>query len=237
MQNPIDETGATPVLPRLERQRLHDTVVEHLRKFITEGVLKPGMKLNERELCETLGISRTPLREAFKVLAAENLIELSPNRGASVSRMSDSEVWEAFELMSALEAFAGELACERITPAELAQIKALHYTMLACRAQNDLSGYYSRNQEIHDRINQAARNSVLRKTYLSINRRLNALRFRSNQQTEKWDRAVHDHEEMIEALESRDGKRLAAILRKHLLEKRDTVMQAKPAEAEKTAAA
>ncbi|MGY8524907.1 GntR family transcriptional regulator [Paracidovorax citrulli] len=229
------EPVSGPLLPRLERQRLHDTVVDHLRRFITEGVLAPGMKLNERELCETLGISRTPLREAFKVLAAENLIELSPNRGASVSRMTEAEIWEAFEVMSGLEAFAGELACERITPAELAQIKALHYAMLACRAQNDLSGYYSRNQEIHDRISEAARNSVLRQTYLSINRRLKALRFRSNQHTEKWDRAIQDHEAMIQALEARDGKRLAGILRQHLLEKRDAVMQQQPGQDPKAA--
>ncbi|EHP44547.1 GntR family transcriptional regulator [Cupriavidus basilensis OR16] len=211
-----------------ERQRLHDTVVEHLRKFIVEGVLSPGMKLNERELCETLGISRTPLREAFKVLAAEGLIEISPNRGASVSRMTEAEVWETFELMSGLEAFSGELACERITPAELAEIKALHYSMLACRVQNDLPGYYSRNQEIHDRINEAARNTALRQTYQGINRRLKALRFRSNHQTDKWDRAVHDHEDMIKALEARDGKLLGAILKRHLLEKRDAIMQIHP---------
>jgi DNA-binding GntR family transcriptional regulator len=234
MQNPFDGGVVPPVvpgaamLPRVERQRLHDTVVEHLRKFIVEGVLAQGVKLNERELCEKLGISRTPLREAFKVLAAEGLIEISPNRGASVSRMTEAEIWETFELMSGLEAFSGELACERITPAELAEIKALHYAMLACRVQNDLPGYYSRNQEIHDRINAAARNSVLRQTYQSINRRLKALRFRSNHQTDKWDRAVHDHEEMVRALEARDGKMLGAILRRHLLEKRDTVLRIHP---------
>ncbi|WDD90865.1 GntR family transcriptional regulator [Burkholderia sp. FERM BP-3421] len=217
--------GATaPALPRLERQRLHDTVVDHLRGFIVEGVLAPGMRLNERELCETLGISRTPLREAFKVLAAEGLLVLSPNRGASVYRMGEAEIRETFELMSGLEAFSGELACERITPAELAEIKALHYAMLACRVQNDLPGYYSRNQEIHDRINEAARNSALRNTYQSINRRIMSMRFRSNQLAEKWDRAVHDHEEMIKALEARDGRALAAILRRHLLEKRDAVL-------------
>ncbi|KWO10395.1 GntR family transcriptional regulator [Burkholderia cepacia] len=222
--NDLEQAGGAPALPKLERQRLHDTVVEHLRKFIVEGVLTPGMRLNERELCETLGISRTPLREAFKVLAAEGLLVLSPNRGASVYRMSESEIRETFELMSGLEAFSGELACERITHAELAEIKALHYSMLACRLQNDLPGYYSRNQEIHDRINEAARNSALRATYQSINRRIMSMRFRSNQHVEKWDRAVHDHEEMIEALEARDGKALAAILRRHLLEKRDAVL-------------
>ena len=148
--NPED-TAPLRLLPKLERQRLHDTVVEHLREFIVEGVLAPGTKLNERELCETLGISRTPLREALKVLAAEGLIDISQNRGATVSKMTDAEIWETFEVMSGLEAFSGELACQRITPTELAQIKALHYAMLACRAQNDLPGYYSRNQEIHDR--------------------------------------------------------------------------------------
>ncbi|RDK11789.1 GntR family transcriptional regulator [Cupriavidus lacunae] len=227
MQNSLKgEMVASPApsLPRLARPRLHDTVVEHLRQFIVEGVLTPGTKLNERELCETLGISRTPLREAFKVLAAEGLIDLSPNRGASISQMSESEVRENFELMSGLEAFSGELACERITPAELAEIKALHYAMLVCRTQNDLPGYYSRNQEIHDRINEAARNSALRQAYQSINRRLQAMRFRSNQQSEKWDQAIDDHEDMIKALEARDGKKLAAVLKRHLLEKRDAVL-------------
>jgi len=132
----IRETLSANMLPKVERQRLHDTVVDHLRKFVIEGLLAPGVKLNERTLCETLGISRTPLREALKVLAAEGLIDILPNRGASVSQMSEAEIRETFELMSGLEAFAGELACERMTSAELSEIKALHYAMLACREQN-----------------------------------------------------------------------------------------------------
>jgi len=158
------------------------------------------------------------------VLASEGLIDILPNRGASVSQMSDAEIRETFELMGGLEAFSGELACERMTPAELSEIKALHYAMLACREQNDLSGYYSRNQAIHDKINDAARNSALRQTYISVNRRLQALRFRSNFQTKKWDSAIRDHEAMIAALESRDGKRMAEIMRAHLMAKRDAVL-------------
>jgi DNA-binding GntR family transcriptional regulator len=217
--------GVVPVsFPKLERQRLHDTVVEHLRHLIVEAVLPPGTKLNERALCETMGISRTPLREALKVLAVEGLIEISPNRGASVYKMSTTEIRETFEFMSGLEALSGELACARITEEELVELKALHYAMLTCKAQGDLPGYYSRNQAIHDKINAAACNSVLRQTYLGINRRLQALRFKSNFKADKWDRAAHDHEEMIKALEKRDGKRLGDILRQHLLDKRDAVM-------------
>jgi DNA-binding GntR family transcriptional regulator len=214
-----------PPIPKVQRSMLHDTVADHLRQFIVEGVLEPGQKLNERELCETLGISRTPLREAFKVLASEGLLDIWPNRGATVTKLSEAELRETFEVMSGLEAFSGELACERITPAEIDEIKSLHYAMLGCRAQNDLAGYYSRNQAIHDKINEAARNTVLRETYLSINRRLQALRFRSNYQQPKWDRAIEDHEEMLKALDARDGKRLATILRHHLLEKRDAVLE------------
>lgn len=227
MQNTLDKNDqltASPALPKVERQRLHDAVVEHLQNLIIEGVLAPGVKLNEREVCERLGISRTPLREAMKVLASEGLIEIAPNRGAFVSKMNDTEIWETFEMMSGLEALSGELAAERISPAEIAEIKELHEAMLVCRKQNDLPGYYSRNQTIHNKINAAARNSVLRQLYLSINRRLQALRFKSNFHEAKWDRAIQEHDEMIKSLEARDGKRLAAILRQHLLDKRDSVM-------------
>ncbi|MDN5843409.1 MAG: GntR family transcriptional regulator [Alcaligenaceae bacterium] len=219
------EEDASASLSKVARLRLHETVVERLRISIIEGVLAPGTKLNERELCETLAISRTPLREALKVLAAEGLIDIIPNRGASVAQMSEAEIREMFELMSGLESFSGELACARISPDELTEIKALHYAMLACHARQDLPGYYVKNSQIHDRINLAARNSALRQMYISVNRRLQALRFRSNYQPEKWEKAIREHSEMIEALEARDGKRLSQILRLHLLEKRDAVLQ------------
>lgn len=219
----VDRRHTSPV-PKVERQRLHDLVVEHLQKLIIEGALEPGSKLNERELCERLGISRTPLREAMKVLASEGLIDMVANRGAFVSTMDETEIRETFELMSGLEAMSGELAAERISPADIAEIKALNATMLVCRAEHDLSGYYLRNQAIHDKINEAAGNSVLRQVYLSVNRRLLALRFKSNFREDKWDRAVKEHEEMIVALEARDGKRLATILRQHLFDKRDSVL-------------
>ena len=223
--DPASDLGAPlPSLPKLARQHLHETVVSHLRQMIVESVFPPGMKLNERELCETMGISRTPLREALKALAAEGLIEISPNRGASVYRMSQQEVWETFEFVSGLEALAGEHACARITPDEVAAIRVLHEAMLACREQGDLPGYYSRNQAIHDKISQAARNSVLHQTYLAMNRRLQSLRLKSNIVPEKWDQAIEEHRQMLDALEARDGKRLAAILSRHLLDKRASVM-------------
>ncbi|MFA7895267.1 MULTISPECIES: GntR family transcriptional regulator [Pseudomonas putida group] len=197
---------------------LHDTVLDHLRRFVIEGTLKPGIKINERELCEVLGISRTPLREALKVLAMEGLIELRPNRGARVAQMSDVEIRETFELMSGIEAFNGQLACERITDSEVQTIRSLHFQMLQAKASDDLSLYFEKNAAIHDAISLAARNETLRKTYLTLNRKIQAVRYLSNRTEEKWERAIHDHEAMIDALEKRDGERLQAILRNHVLD-------------------
>lgn len=220
----LTQRGSTTVRPIFARPILHDTVVDHLREMIVEGQLPAGSRINERELCEQLGISRTPLREAVKVLAAEGLIEITPNRGASVAEMSLSDVLEAFELMAGLESLSGELACERISDSELAEIRRLHDSMVECRNHEDLSGYYTHNRQIHNLIIQATRNQTLRQVYETTNRRLHALRFRSNFDVQKWDRAIQEHEIILEALSSRNGPQLSAILRQHLLHKRDVVV-------------
>jgi DNA-binding GntR family transcriptional regulator len=119
---------------------------------------------------------------------------------------------------------SGELACARITNEEVSEIRALHFEMLACHALRDLPGYYRLNHMIHDAINQAARNDVLRQTYTTINSRLQAVRFRSNFDKDKWDAAVREHCAMVDALGLRDGKRLGEILRVHVLKKRDSVL-------------
>jgi DNA-binding GntR family transcriptional regulator len=199
-------------------------VGDALRALITDGTLAPGARLNERTLCDRLGVSRTPLREAFRVLASEGLIELTPNRGAQVVALSDSDIRDSFELMGALEALAGELACARITDEEITQVKALTFQMLACEARRDLPAYYRLNREIHDRINAAARNRALAQTYATQNVRIQNLRFRSNFDEEKWAKAARQHEAMVAALEARDGERLARILRDHLRAKCDAVL-------------
>jgi DNA-binding GntR family transcriptional regulator len=203
---------------------LHATVLARLRDMIVEGELAPGARLNERVLCEKLAVSRTPLREAMKMLAAEGLLVLLPNRGAVVPELSADDIRHTFELMAALEAANGELACMRITAEELDEIRALHYEMLACYARRDLPGYYRRNHAIHALINLAARNPVLTQTYRTINARIQALRFRSNFNREKWEAAVEEHEQMIEALAGRDGARMRAILTQHLAHKCEAVL-------------
>lgn len=211
------------VIP-IPRKGLHQEVAVRLRQRIVEGQIAPGAKLNERELSELLQVSRTPLREAIKMLAAEGLVELLPNRGAVAAQLSAQDVADTFEVIAGLEGQSGELAAERITAPELAEIRALHYEMLAAFTRRDLSTYYRLNAQIHERINAAARNPVLTHTYRTVNARLQALRFRSNFDERKWQRAVQDHEAMIEHLAARDAPALRALLVRHLEHKRDAVL-------------
>ena len=208
----------------IARLGLHEQVANRLRTMLVEGCIPPGAKLNERELCEQLRVSRTPLREAIKLLAAEGLVDLLPNRGAVAVKLGEADVHHAFELLAHLEGLSGDLAAQRITDAELAEIRALHYEMMACFARSDLSGYYRINALIHVAINQAAANPVLTKTYREINARVQALRFRTNQNGAKWKLAVKEHEQMIQALQARDSSAMRSILVLHLQHKRDSVL-------------
>ncbi len=207
------------------RAALHEQAAHRLRQMLVESRIPPGAKLNERELSKVLSVSRTPLREAIKMLAAEGLVELLPNRGAIAVELSEEDVLNTFEVMAGLEAQSGELAAQRITDAELAEIKALHFEMLAAYTRRDLPAYYRLNSAIHSAINMAAKNPVLTATYKQVNARLQALRFRSNQDGEKWKSAVKEHGLMIDALSSRDAVAMRAVLAGHLANKLDVVIE------------
>lgn len=209
----------------IPRPTLHEQVAARLRQMLVENLITPGAKLNERELAEVLNVSRTPLREAIKMLAAEGLVELLPNRGAVAVLLGEDDVLHTFEVMAGLEALSGELAAERITDAELAEIRALHFEMMACYTRRDLSNYYRINATIHRAINAAAKNPMLTRTYTQVNARLQALRFRSNQDEDKWTRAVQEHEQMVQALSARDGAALRRVLTEHLHHKREVVVE------------
>jgi DNA-binding GntR family transcriptional regulator len=209
----------------IARSSLPEAAAERLRTLIIEGELAPGARLNERELSERLGVSRTPLREAFRMLAADGLLVQLPNRGAQVVSLSREDARHAFEVMASLEGLAGELAAARVTDADLAEVRALQAEMEQAHARHDLPGYYRVNRAIHDRINALAGNPVLTHTFKTLNARLHALRFRSNLVQAKWDKAVKEHREMVEALAARNGEKLRDLLMKHLRNKQRAVLE------------
>jgi DNA-binding GntR family transcriptional regulator len=220
--SPGPDSSADTIPPRL----LHEAVVDRLRDMIVQGELEPGTKLNERVLCTALGASRTPLREALKFLASEGLVELLPNRGAIVAKLDPERVKQIFAVMGALEALAGELACRHATDADINEIRALHYQMLAHHARGQLADYFRVNQEIHLKLVDVSGNEPLASIYRSLNAHARRARYMANLSRERWDQAVKEHQDMLDALVRRDGATLQGILRDHLANKLVLVMEA-----------
>jgi DNA-binding GntR family transcriptional regulator len=210
----------------LERATLPQNAASQLRQMIFDGALAASERLNERVLCERLGISRTPLREALRMLAAEGLVQVEPNRGAIVAPIERADIEAAFEVLGALEGLAGELAAARITDAEFAEIQALHFEMRAHHARGDRAAYFAANQAIHARIAAAGGNGVLADTFEKLNARVKRVRYAANLSRARWDKAVAEHDRMIEALAARDGAALRKILEAHLAGKRESVLAA-----------
>jgi DNA-binding GntR family transcriptional regulator len=206
---------------------LHGEILSRLRDHVVEGNIPDGGRVPERQLCELFGISRTPLREALKVLAAEGLIELLPNRGARVRRLGKRDLEELFDVIGGLESLAGRLACETITDEEITEIERLHYEMYGYYLHRDMHNYFLINQRIHERIVAAARNETLRSTYANLAGRIRRVRYSANfaRKRQRWAEAMREHEVILDALRRRAGSELSDTLFQHLRNKRTAAVE------------
>jgi DNA-binding GntR family transcriptional regulator len=222
MGNLSDRPAGTTSIDAAPAPSLHGEIVTRLRDYIVDNNLPEGARIPERRLCEMFGISRTPVREALKVLASEGLVNLLPNRGSRVRSLSEQDICDLFDLMGGLESLAGRLACERITEEEVAEIERLHHEMYAFYLRRDLNGYFRVNRLIHERIVAAARNPTLSATYASHAGRLRGARFSPNAvaDPERLSAAMREHEAILDALRRRAGTELSDILFLHLRHKR-----------------
>ena len=209
----------------LSTPSLHDEIVGRIRDMIFAGEFIGGQRVPEKLLCQQLSVSRTPLREALKVLAAEGFLTLLPNRGARVARMTADDVDEMFPVMGVLEGLAGEIACNRITDDQIDEIRALHYQMAAHHKRKELAPYFKLNQQIHGKIFAATGNGTLGSIYDSLTGRIHLARYRANFSYERWDQAMAEHKEILEALSDRDGPRLESVLKRHLENTCETVKE------------
>jgi len=207
------------------RKSLHHELVDRLQTLIINSELKPGARVQERELCDQFGVSRTPLREALKVLASDGLVRLEPNRGAWVTQVTEEEVEEVFPVLGALEALSGELACKHITDAEIEEVRALHADMIESYERRDLDAYFSINQKIHRAILMAARNGTLATSCQALSLRMQRARYLANMTDGRWFDAVQEHEKILQYLVARDGQKLAITLLNHMDAKRASVVK------------
>ena len=211
---------------RLRRASLHERAVERLRKLIIGGELAQGTELVEAELCALIGVSRTPLREALKLLAAAGLVELRQNRSARVAVMNSEEITALFETLSGLERHAAELATERMSAADLKRLCAMQDEMERHFAGNDIDAYFQLNQELHQAIVAGARNPLLRETHERLIARAEWARYAALDSRRRWDESVQEHRDILAALQAHDAPTAGRLLAHHVMNTGREVVQA-----------
>jgi DNA-binding GntR family transcriptional regulator len=213
----------TQTIDPIARPALQDEVVARIKRMIENGTLLPGSRIPERQLCAQLGVSRTPLREAFQVLSARGILELQPRRGAVVRRLPPEEVDQMFEVLEVLEALAAERACVVMSDEALARIRSLHERMMTAYRARSRTRFFALNEEIHDEIVRASGNPVLVRVCASLGDQVRRIRYMSQITDAQWKIAVREHEAIMKALEERDARAAEKVLREHLRTKRSRV--------------
>lgn len=201
---------------RLQRTGLHEEATDRLRSLIVRGDLAPGEALVEADLSEALGISRTPLREALKLLASEGLVELRLNRSAMIAPMRQEEIEELFEAVSGIERVAAELAALRMTERDMEKLDGLQERMERLHDSGKLNDYFEINQQIHSFIVACSRNRTLKATHDWLLGRAERARFFALSSQDRWDESVQEHRALLAALKDRDAERAGRVLGQHV---------------------
>lgn len=220
----MNELDADEVKPKLERRvfaaivrpkPLHETVVERLRNMIVEGELEAGERLHDSNLARILHVSRTPVREATKLLATEGLVDLLPGRGARVSELSAEDILDLFETIAGVERHACELAAERMSEGDRDRLQRAHKRMARHHVTGERQPYFKLNHEIHLAIVEASKNTTLRGIHASLMSRARRARYAALSSHARWIEAMEEHELIMAALMARDSRRAGEIMRQH----------------------
>ncbi|WP_238120967.1 MULTISPECIES: GntR family transcriptional regulator [unclassified Xanthobacter] len=212
-------------------------VANTLRDRIIRGDLAPGSRIVERSLCEMLEVSRTPLREALKLLEVEGLVELSQNRGARIMSFTPEEASNLFEVIAGLESLAAEIAATRMDADALAQLDQMHARMLEHYRQQEKDPYFELNSAIHDTVVRLSDNPILIATHANLMLRARRGRYMAIIDPLRWEESVNEHEALMRALHARDADAARRVWKRHLLRTGETVCAVLRAAGDPTSAA
>lgn len=194
-----------------------ESLREQLEEMIAVGVFAPGQHLDETELANKFGVSRTPIREALIQLASMGLVVIRPRRGAVVAELGPQQLVEMFEVMSELEATCGRLAARRMTPVEQAQMVAAHEACQQARDASDPDEYYYKNEAFHESIYAGSHNQFLIEQTRSLYRRLRPYRRLQLRVRDRVNTSYSEHDGVVQAILQGDGERTATLMREHVM--------------------
>lgn len=199
-----------------QKSTYHVQIADMLRNMIMTGKLTEGDKINEVKLCETMGISKTPLREALRVLSVEGLIRLVPHRGAFVTKPELDEIVEMFDVMSQLEGFCASQACQKMTPAEFTRLEHLHAQLEEHYRQRDQEAYIRVNNQYHSLVQKIAGNRTLNQIVDGLRKKILLYRFQSLNFPARFAESIDEHRELLDAFRERDPEKAETLMRNHL---------------------
>jgi DNA-binding GntR family transcriptional regulator len=205
---------------------LHDRAISMVRDMIVKGQLKPDAWISEKELCDNFGISRTPLREALKVLASEGLVELLPRRGAKVTSLSRRRLEDQFRAVALIEADAARSICQTASNGEIRKLRTIHDRLVAAFKKRDAPNYYRANEQFHRALVVTAGNEILAEIHAALVVHLHRARFVALTTTDMNVGFAEAHDSIIAAIESRDAQTAAAEVGEHQLEVAKDVLSA-----------
>jgi len=200
----------------LKKGEAFASTAEAVRRLVVSGALIPGQRVRERELCETLNVSRTPVREVIKALIQEGLLEALPNKSAIVPKLDRKEVRSLAVVVATLEGLAAELACAAITDDAIAGMAAEHDKMIRYKKQNNLDAYFTSNKAFHRILVSASNNPVLLWTWDQLSPRADRARFASNLRPARWATAIEEHAGILAAVRARDPQLSSLLMRNHI---------------------
>ena len=205
---------------RIVRQALYLEVADRLRKMIDDRALQPGAWIDEVSLAASLGTSRTPLREALKVLAAEGLVRLEPRRGCFVNALTEQDLDDIFPLMALLEGRCAYEAARNVTQADLDALDGLHVDLARYAQAGDIDAYYETNYQIHEAIQRLAGNQWLAGVVSDLRKVLRLSRHKSLRLPGRIDESCAEHLSVFSALKAHDPEGAEALMKTHVLRQR-----------------
>ena len=208
-----------------EPKLLVDQIVEGLRKAITSGRLKPGEKLKEVEISKTLGVSRSPVREAFRILQVEGLVDIVPRKGVYVHQITRKDVEDIYQLREMIEVFAGRLSAENMTDEDIAELKKLWSKMKSLAKKEELNRYLMASSDFHNKLIACSRNKRLEAIYYGLRNSINSLRYIVHRTNERMDSSIREHQAIIEALKARDKDLVEKLSREHVRKGRENLVR------------
>ena len=200
-------------LAPLSSRALYEEVAELLRERIFRQELKPGSWIDELKLAEEYGISRTPLREALKVLATEGLVTMKLRRGAYVTEVSERDLAEVYHLLALLESDAASVAAERASPQQMRELQDLHHRLAA--ASSDREEFFRINEAFHRKLLAVADNRWREQMVADLRKVMKLNRHHSLLKAGRIEESLAEHAAIMQALEQRDPSGAGARMREH----------------------